>query len=178
MGLSTGESALPPKEIYEKVSKRGFHIIPGDSGGATMCGVTIGTFRDWRRKQGKPEPGTAELRQLGYEEWLAILRHFFWNPCRADEISNDSIAQMLVDWRWVNGTQAIRDAQNVLSMRQDGIVGPKTLAALNGADSRSIFLRLKGAREGSYRRIVSRDPKKGKFLKGWLNRTESIKFEK
>ena len=167
---------LTPRQIYDRVKARGYHCIAGDRGEHTMCGVTLKTFREWRKKQGKPVPGVNDLKALSYDEWLAILKQMFWDPCKADQINNQSIAQMLVDWRWVNGTQAIRDAQNVFSCVQDGIVGPKTLAALNAPEAQSVFNRLKNARIRAYERIVARSPSQKKFLKGWLNRTNSITF--
>ena len=167
---------LSPRQIYDRVKFRGYHCIPGDRGEHTMCGVTFMTFTDWRKKQGKPKPTIADLKALQYDEWLAILKTGFWGKCKADQIRNQSIAEMLVDWCWVNGPIAIRLAQDVLSCEQDGIVGPKTLAALNAPNSLSVFTRLKGARERSYRTIVARNPAQQQFFKGWINRTNSIKF--
>ena len=176
VGLKPGEEKLSGKQLYDTVAGRGFHCVAGDRGGPTMCGVTLGTFTAWRRKQGKPAPTVGDLKRLSYDEWLAILISLFWDPCRADGIANASVAAMLVDWRWVNGGQAVRDAQEVLGCVPDGIVGPATLAALNASPASSVFARLKGARERSYRTIVANRPSQAKFLKGWLNRTDSIKF--
>ena len=167
---------LTPRQIYDRVKARGYHCIAGDRGEHTMCGVTLKTFREWRKKQGKPVPGVNDLKALQYDEWLAILKQIFWDPCKADQINNQSIAQMLVDWRWVNGNQAVRDAQTVLSCVADGIVGPKTLAALNASEAQSVFNRLKNARIRAYDKIVSRSPSQKKFYNGWLNRTNSIQF--
>lgn len=176
VGLLPGEEKLSGKALYETVARRGYHCVAGDRGGPTMCGVTIGTFQGWRRKQGKPVPTVEDLKRLSYDEWLAILKSLFWDPCKADRIVNASVAMMLVDWRWVNGSQAVRDAQEVLGCVPDGIIGPKTLAALNASPASSVFARLKGARERSYRTIVANRPTQAKFLKGWLNRTNSIKY--
>lgn len=167
---------LTPRQIYDRVKARGYHCIAGDRGEHTMCGVTLKTFREWRKKQGKPVPTVNDLKALQYDEWLAILKQMFWDPCKADQINNQSIAQMLVDWRWVNGNQAVRDAQTVLSCVADGIVGPKTLAALNAPEPLSVFNRLKNARIRAYDKIVSRSPSQKKFHNGWLNRTNSITF--
>ncbi|MBD5188687.1 peptidoglycan domain protein [bacterium] len=177
VGLRDGEDKLGARELYGRVSVRGFHKVAGDRGGATMCGVTIGTFTDWRRRKGGGKPTEEDLKKLGFDEWLSIMKELFWDPCKGDSIENASVAMMLVDWRWVNGTQAVRDAQSVLSCVADGIVGPKTLAALNEHPASGVFARLKAARERSYRRIVERRPDQKKFLKGWLNRTGSISFK-
>lgn len=177
VGLTDEQRLLPPRKMYEEAAKHGYHMVKGDKGGPTMCGVTISTYTDWRRRQGKPVPTIADLKALEYAEWLAILKNLFWDPCKADQISNDSIALMLVDWRWVNGTQAIRDAQIAFSLLPDGIVGPKTLAALNAEPAETVFRRLKAARERSYRIIAQRNTSQRIFLNGWINRTNSIEFK-
>ena len=177
VGLKSGEDKLSPRDLYNAVKSRGYHCIPGDRGEHTMCGVTLATFTDWRTKQGRPKPTIADLKALQYDEWIAILKSGFWNRCKADQISNQSIAEMLVDWCWVNGPVAIRKAQTVLSLVADGIIGPKTLTALNASDSHSVFNRLKGAREKSYHDIVALRPSQQIFLNGWLNRTNSIAYK-
>ncbi|MDE7345360.1 MAG: peptidoglycan domain protein [Muribaculaceae bacterium] len=166
------------QHAYERARAKGVVTLKNDSGGATMCGVTIRTFQEWRVKRGERRPTVNDLKALSYSEWLAILKSVFWDPCKGDQIVNQSIANMLIDWRWVNGTQAIRDAQTILSLVADGIVGPKTLGALNAPPAVSVFNRLKVAREKAYRKIVERSPAKKGFLVGWLNRTDSIEFEK
>ncbi len=165
------------RDTFKRASKEGVIVKATDKGGPTFVGVTLSTFKDWRRRQGKPIPTQADLGRLSYEEWVAILKYVFWDPCKADEIHNQSIANMLVDWRWVNGNQAIRDAQFVLGLVTDGIVGPKTLTALNSTPVSSVFSRLRIARENAYRRIVRNRPSQQIFLNGWLNRTNDIKFE-
>lgn len=165
------------ENAYERARSKGIVKLKNDTGGATMCGVTIRTFREWRRNHGRPIPTVNDLKALPYQEWLSILKSVFWDPCRGDQIANQTIANMLVDWRWVNGTQAIRDAQTVFSLVADGIVGPKTLGALNTPPAITVFNRLKAAREKAYRKIVERNPAKKGFLVGWINRTNGITFK-
>ena len=87
------------EHAYERARAKGIVKLKNDSGGATMCGVTIGTFEEWRVKNRERKPTVKELRALPYQEWVAILKSVFWDPCKGDEISNQSIANMLVDWR-------------------------------------------------------------------------------
>lgn len=178
VGLKKEERNLPPRQMYESVSKRGYHCIAGDAGKDTMCGVTIGTFTEWREQQGKPRPSVADLKALKYDEWLAILKHVFWDRCKADQINNASIALMMVDWCWLNGaTTAIRQMQAAFGLATDGIIGVKSLAALNGSPAATIFSRLKTARLRSYDKIVAARPSQMRFYQGWVNRTNSIEFE-
>ncbi len=162
---------------FSRAKAKGVVTAKGDLGGPTLCGVTLTTFQDWRRKQGKGIPSKADLARLEYDEWLAILKSIFWDPCQADLINHQSVANMLVDWRWVNGNQAVRDVQTAFCLVPDGVVGPKTIAALNSMPAETVFLRLKAARERSYHKIVERRESQKVNLKGWLNRTNDIKFE-
>lgn len=166
------------RELYNLVSPYGYHCIAGDSGKDTMCGVTIGTFREWRQQQGKPRPSVADLKALQYDEWLEILKHVFWDRCKADQIRNASIALMMVDWCWLNGaTTAIRQMQAAFGLATDGIIGVKSLAALNASPAASVFSRLKTARLRSYDKIVAARPSQMLFYNGWCNRTNSIQFK-
>lgn len=178
VGLKDSERNLAPRQMYESVSRRGYHCIKGDSGGHTMCGVTLTTYTEWRRYNGKPKPTVAELKALGYDEWLAILKHFFWDRCKADKISNASIALMMVDWCWLNGaTTAIRQMQAAFGLVTDGIIGAKSLAALNASPGNVVFERLKTARIRSYDKIVAARPSQRQFYSGWVNRTNSIGYK-
>lgn len=56
----------------------------------------------------------------------------------------------------------------------DGVVGPKTLAALNGTDHKAFFEAVKKEREAFFERICVVRPINRKYLKGWLRRLESI----
>lgn len=164
------------QSIFARAARKGVLNDPHDPGGATMCGITLNTYRDWCRRKGYPKPTVERLAKMDYATWRSVLKDLFWDRCNADKIHNPSIALMLVDWCWVNGPQAIRDAQTAFSLVADGIVGPKTLAALNGSDAVSVFNRLQAAREKSYRDIVKRRPASQRYLQGWINRTESIQL--
>lgn len=142
------KSGASGREIYNLVAPYGFTKTPGDRGGATMCGVTIATFREWAHN---PLASENDLKALGYDEWLAILKHVFWDRCKADLIANSSIALMMVDWCWLNGaTTAIRQMQATFGLATDGVIGPKSLAALNAQPAEVTFSRLRTSRLRSY----------------------------
>lgn len=170
---TAGES---DEALYKRAAKRGVINDPHDPGGATMCGVTLKTYTEWCRRKGYPSPTVERLGRMDYATWRNVLKDLFWSRCNADKIHNGSIALLLVDWCWVNGPQAIRDAQTAFSLVADGIVGVKTLTALNSGDSRIVFERLKAARLRSYAKIVERRPASKRYYNGWCNRTEGIEF--
>lgn len=151
----------------------GFVNDPADAGGATNKGVTIATFR---RFYGKNATVT-DLKNITDTQWLHIFKTGYWDKWRADEINNQSIANFLVDWVYNSGSYGITLPQKVLGVHIDGIVGPKTLAAINNyPDREELFNRLKSERIDFIDRIVINRPANKKFRKGWMNRINDFKF--
>ena len=156
----------------------GFVNDPHDAGGATNKGVTIAT---WTKvgydKDGDGDIDVADLKLITDAEAVnAVLRPHYWNRWKADDIKNQSIANILVDWVWGSGAHGIKIPQRMLGVAQDGVVGSKTLAALNSQPTKVFFEAVKKEREAFFRRIVTAKPTQQKFLKGWLRRLESIGY--
>ncbi len=156
----------------------GFVDDPVDRGGATNKGVTIATWRQvGYDKDGDGDIDVDDLRLLTQDDAIKrVLKPHYWDRWRADEIRSQSVANILVDWVWGSGAHGIKIPQRVLGVVADGIVGPKTLAALNAQDPRAFFDKIKVEREAFLRRIVQNNHSQNRFLKGWLNRLNDLKF--
>lgn len=150
----------------------GFVNHPSDPGGATNCGVTLATYRQFYGKDKTVE----DLKRMPSWQWEAIMRTY-WNRCRGDQIESQSIAELFVDWHINAGVNAIKQVQKMFGITADGIVGPITLRYLNSPNREIIFNRIKDRREQYYYNLVRSNRKLGVFLNGWLNRTRSFKFE-
>ena len=87
------------------------------------------------------------------------------------------VADILVDWLYNCGTPGIRIPQRLLGVTPDGIVGPETLKAVNGADQAELFAAIKSERIKYYSDLVARKPEKRKFFRGWMNRLLAYRFE-
>ena len=149
----------------------GFANIKGDRGGATNKGVTIATYRSVFGK----ERTVDDLKTLTDVEWMHIFNTLFWNRWQADHIKDQSVANLLVDWVWASGNYGVRLPQRILGVAIDGVVGPKTLAAVNDyPDQEKLFKMLWQEREDFFKRIGTGTQKK--FLKGWLNRLNGIQY--
>lgn len=156
----------------------GFVNDPLDSGGATNKGVTIST---WRKvgydKDGDGDIDVADLKLITDREAVnAVLRPHYWNRWKADQIANQSLANTLVDWVWGSGINGIKIPQRMLGVTMDGIVGQKTLAALNSRDPRQFFDELYDEREKFFKRICTAKPSQKRFLNGWMRRLNSIGY--
>lgn len=155
----------------------GFSNHPSDTGGATMAGITIATYKSYCKIKGKPVPTVEDLKNITQEEWMDILKTLYWDKWQADDINNQSIANLIVDWVWASGVYGIKYPQQVLGVTADGIVGPKTLAAINDyANQEELFNKLWERRKQHFEAIVANNASQQVFLKGWLNRLNDFVY--
>ena len=116
----------------------GFVNDPADLGGATNMGATIGTWKSCGYdKDGDGDIDVDDLRLLTREDVVnRVLKPHYWDRWKADLITSQSVANILVDWVWASGAHGIKIPQRLLGVTVDGIVGPKTLAAVNARNPR------------------------------------------
>ena len=151
---------------------------PHDKGGPTMKGVTLTTYTAYCKKKGKGLPTQLQLKNISQAEWEDILKTMYWDKWNADKIKTQSIANLLVDWVWASGSYGIKFPQRVLGVKDDGIVGDKTLAAINNyPNQKELWTKLWNRRKKHFEDIVAKNPSQGKFLKGWMNRLKDLKWE-
>ena len=63
----------------------------------------------------------------------------------------------------------------MLGVADDGVVGPKTIAAINNyPNQKELFQKLWNRRKAHFESIAKNGKKQ--FLKGWLNRLNDFKF--
>ena len=151
----------------------GYVNHPEDKGGPTNLGITLNTFRQYCG-QGKT---IKDLRNMSYGTWCEIMKDMYWDKCLADEIENQALAEIIVDWCVNSGTVGLRKVQEIAGTKPDGIAGPKTLDAINGANQKDLFDRIMAARNQFYVNIVKKNPTQRVFMNGWMNRLGRFKFE-
>lgn len=162
---------------FQRARKTGWADDPDDLGGQTMVGVTMATYEEYCRRKGYPKPTTGRLMDLSYNDWKSILKMLYWDRWNADEIRSQSIAEIVCDFVWASGVHGIKVPQDLVGVIPDGIVGPKTLAAVNSRNPRELFDQIKIARFDFIEDICRKRPANNKFKRGWMNRINDIKFE-
>lgn len=144
-----------------------------DLGKQTNKGVTLSTYRSVFGKN----KTVSDLKKITDEQWEFIFKKFYWDKWEADNINDQNVANILVDWIWCSGSYGIKIPQRVLGVSSDGIVGSKTIAAINARDGRELFDTIKQERKDYIDRICQTRPQNRKFKNGWLNRINSLAYE-
>lgn len=150
----------------------GFVDHPADPGGATNKGVTQAVYDGWRARQGLPR---RSVRELLDEEMHAIYESGYWMAAKCpvlpgplDVVQFDTAVNMGVG-------RAVRFLQQSVGAGVDGDFGPGTERCVANCDPGMALVKYCDAREAFYRGIVERKPSQGVFLKGWMNRLNSLR---
>ena len=151
----------------------GYSDNPNDRGGATNSGVTLAVYQS---VYGKSKTKN-DLKKMTNEQWNYIFTKLYWNKWKADEIKNQSIANILVDWVWMSGYGTIKKIQSLFGLTADGIVGNKTLSYINSNNQEEIFNKIWNRRKSFYESLVKNNPSQKVFFKGWMNRLNTFKFQ-
>ncbi len=155
----------------------GFVNDPDDLGGATNKGVTLYTYQAYCTKKGLSKTTPEKLATMPDKHWTEIFKTMYWDRWKADAIYSQSVANILVDWVWASGIHGIKRPQNMIGVIPDGVVGPKTLSAINSKNPEELFEIIKHARIDFVEEICRNRLANLKFRKGWLNRINDLKFE-
>ena len=165
-------------DTYEPRLKRWegnkFVCDPNDYGGATNSGITLKTFQMVFGKDKTVE----DLKNLTYDQWRRVMKGEFWDKCKADQIENQSVAEIFVDWCINAGIGKIQFVQSFVGTNQDGIVGPKTIAAINGADQQTLHRKIKLMRAQRFLNQIDANYKQMANFNGWFNRLIDFNFRK
>ena len=151
----------------------GYLDNPNDRGGATNSGVTLAVYQSVYGKNKTKN----DLKKMTSDQWDYIFTKLYWNKWKADEIKNQSIANILVDWVWMSGYGTIKKIQSLFGLTADGIVGNKTISYINSHDQEEVFNKILNRRKQFYESLVKNNPSQRVFLTGWMNRLNTFKFQ-
>jgi lysozyme family protein len=161
---SNYESSLSLVLVHEG----GWADHPKDPGGATMKGVTIGTYSDFLgRPATKPE-----LRAISEAHLEAIYRRRYWDAVRADELPA-GVDYCTFDAAVNSGpTRAARWLQIAIGgVVVDGEIGPRTVAAARDVAPAWVINRYCDVRLAFLKTLKTWPT----FGKGWARRVEDVR---
>ena len=142
----------------------------GDGQGITRFGIG---------QKSHPELGIAFFTTMGAGMALTIAEYtyktVYWNRFQGDAILDDGVASCLLSFGINDGeAREVVMLQEILGISVDGVVGPQTLAKVNGTPPIPLAAALRSAQADFYRGLVAKNPDNQRFLAGWLARAARI----
>jgi lysozyme family protein len=135
---------------------------PNDPGGETRFGVTEGVAR--------AAGFQGDMRELPLDLARQIYRERFWDAVRADELPAE-VRYLAFDAAVASGVrQSTLWLQRALKVADDGVIGPKTLAAAQAADPQLLKARLLAQRL----RFMAGLTNWPSFSRGWSRRMADL----
>ncbi len=163
------------KENFDKslaliLKHEGLYIDhPQDPGGATMKGITLATFTDFKGRAMSKE----ELRAISDADVRAIYKSRYWDAVRADELK-PGVDLLAFDMAVNKGVgRAAKLMQRAAGVTEDGALGPKSMAAINALDAADFIAKVSEARRDFYKSLKTFPT----FGKGWLRRVDETEKE-
>ena len=147
----------------------GYTNDKNDRGGKTAWGITEEEAREFGY--------TGDMRNLtkDFAKNIYLKKYYLGN--KLDKILNDKVALSIFDWAVNSGGKGIKKAQIVANkfganLVIDGIIGNKTLEAINAIDPKMFLKEYHEMQRTFYKNLAAKDRTQEDFLKGWLNRVE------
>ena len=140
-----------------------------DKGGKTKYGITEEDARDFGYK------GDMQNLTKDFAKNIYLKKYYLGN--KLDKVANDKVALSVCDFIVNGGAWGAKKAQAALNelgfdLRVDGILGKKSLAALNEVDENKFLEKYHDLQRRYYRVLAANKPSQKKFLTGWLNRVD------
>lgn len=166
--MSDFDRALP----FVLSMEGGYVNDPDDRGGATSHGVTQATYDSYRKGRGQP---TRDVKDITPQEVGDCYNSMYWHDSGASTLPWP-LSLAVFDAGVNHGVgRARKMLQEALGVEPDGIIGPKTRAAIEACDPDETTDELLWIRVDFYYRISKGD--QIKFLRGWLRRLLHLRKE-
>lgn len=176
-------------ETKEKISDPEFDSILGntlqheggftvDVGGPTNYGVTQKSYDAYTAKRGI---NSKSVKELVPEDYGRFYYDEFYTAPKINMIPYQSVKGVLFDYAVNSGSaRAVKDLQKEVGAIADGVLGPKTLAAvdkyINQYGETFLAHQILNRRANYMVNLSQKNPDKyAKYLQGWLNRISSLK---
>jgi len=142
----------------------GFVNHPKDPGGMTNLGVTKKVYEKYIGR----EVNEQEMRDLSPEDVAPIYKKNYWDRCKCDDLGS-GLDWCVFDWAVNSGTsRASKAVQKICGANPDGVIGKKTLALINGQDTKYMIEEFGVIRQSFYESLKTFET----FGRGWTRRNK------
>lgn len=150
-------------ETTEQRKKVGYVNDPADKGGETKFGVAQNFNM------------AVNVHDMDWEQAKVVYARSYWIPGLCQNLSGN-LAFAHFDACVNHGVKkAIQLLQRAVNVKDDGVFGPGTMAAINQMQAKVDVVQLQlQARKKFMSDIVAANPTQQKFLKGWLARCDAV----
>ena len=157
-----------PKALAVVLKHEGGYVNhPEYPGGATNKGITQATYDGYRRSKGLITRKTVKL--ISDEEVADIYKTRYWDAIKGDALPA-GLDYAVFDFAVNSGTvKAAKGLQKALGLTQDGVIGPRTLAAAM-EDPKAAIKKLCADRLAFLKRLKTWPT----FGKGWERRVVEV----
>jgi len=144
-------------------SEGGYVNDPKDKGGETNFGIS---------KRAYPNE---DIKNLTVQRAKELYKRDYWDAIKGDDIVSNEVAYELFDTAVNMGSRtSVKIAQLCLGVEADGVIGAKTVTALNLMEPETFILKFKMAKIARYVYICKKNPDNKKFFFGWINRVMGV----
>lgn len=167
------------KELERVLEHEGYYSNDSrDRGGETYRGISRRWFPKWvgwEIVDAYPNKHDLRYNDELEREVANFYYAYFWIRVKAHEIEDDFVAGMIFNFSVNMGKKPIaKKIQRVLCVTPDGIIGPKTLSALNSINRDVFVYHFLLEIVEFYVQLGKEQPH---YLRGWLNRAMSIYYD-
>jgi lysozyme family protein len=153
------------------LAEGGYVDHPDDRGGPTNYGITQKTLSDFLGREATKE----EVRSMTIDTVRQIYKSNYWDRLKLSFVIDSRLSNVIFDQAVNRGTRRVAEQiQKIVGVKQDGIIGPLTLKAINNMDSKKMLLNFIKQSQDAYVSIVTHNPSQLVFLSGWIKRTHKF----
>lgn len=156
----------------------GYSNNSNDAGGPTKYGITLNTLQIWRHNS---QLSASDVEVLTLDEAKQIYRSLWWNALNLDSVNDNSVATAIFDQAINRGPGTVgKEIQFILNNKfgsailVDGVIGPKTVSAINAVRADEFLFEFVSDAQDKYIAIVLKNDSNMGFLRGWIDRTQKL----
>lgn len=161
----------------------GYANNPADRGGETYAGISRKNWPNWKgwalidsiKRQFGVSAATINMHAGSSQLIQSYVSEFyktnFWYPLNLSMVNDQQLANNVYDFAVNAGTgTAAKRLQRAAGVQDDGVIGNKTILAVNQLPAKQVYDSFNTQRKAYYDNIIANNPSQAQFRKSWYSR--------